>query len=64
MLNPVTATLDRVPVAVASLAERDEFGAITGPLGLFASPVVLATLEERDELGRPLHAWAPDGDLL
>jgi hypothetical protein len=64
MLNPVPLTRDRVPVALASLAERDEFGAITGPLGLFSSPIAPVVLDELDELGRPLHVWAPDGDLL
>jgi hypothetical protein len=64
MLDTVTATLDRAPTTAASLAERDEFGQITGPPGLFASQVVPMALGERDELGRPLHAWTPDGDLL
>ena len=51
MLNPVTVILDRTTAPVASLAERDEFGAITGPLGLFASPLAVVALGERDELG-------------
>ena len=62
MLNTVTATHDRAPIA--SLAERDEFGAITGPTGLFTAPIVVASLAEVDELGRLVHRWVPDGDLL
>ena len=47
-----------------SLADRDEYGPITGrPGGLFTATVPLA-LESRDELGRRIAAWVPDGDLL
>ena len=62
MLNTVTATHDRAPIA--SLAERDEFGPITGPTGLFTAPIEVASLAEVDELGRRLHRWVPDSDLL
>jgi hypothetical protein len=62
MLNTVTATRD--PAPIASLAERDEFGPITGPTGLFTAPIEVASLAEVDELGRLLHGWAPDSDLL
>ena len=62
MLNTVTATHDRAPIA--SLAERDEFGPITGPTGLFTAPIAVVPLAEVDELGRLLCVWAPDGDLL
>jgi hypothetical protein len=62
MLDTVTATHDRAPVA--SPVERDEFGPITGPTGLFTAPIAVAPLDQLDELGRLLHVWAPDGDLL
>jgi hypothetical protein len=62
MLNTVTASLD--PAPVASLAERDEFGPIIGPTGLFTAPIEVASLAEFDDLGRLLHGWAPDSDLL
>ena len=46
------------------LADRDEYGPITGrPGGLFTAGVPLA-LETRDELGRRSAAWIPDGDLF
>jgi len=70
MLTAVTATVEpgaAVPLHSAcqwSLADRDEFGPITGPPGLFtASPLALA-LTAHDELGRRLAAFTPDGDLL
>jgi len=62
MLNPVTATPDFAPTA--SLVERDEFGPITGPTGLFTAPIAVTSFAEVDELGRLLYAWAPDGDLV
>ena len=72
MLTAVTATVE--PAAAVpprslgewSLADRDEFGPITGPPGLFtASPSAFTlALTDRDELGRRLAAFAPDGDLL
>jgi hypothetical protein len=48
-----------------SLADRDEYGPITGrPGGLFTAPAAALALELRDELGRRIAAWVPDGDLL
>ena len=65
MLTPVTATLDQAPAAVRSLADRDEYGPITGrPGGLFTAPPVPPALGEHDELGRRLAAWVPDENLL
>jgi hypothetical protein len=47
-----------------SLADRDEYGPITGrPGGLFTATVALA-LESRDEVGRRIAGWVPNGDLL
>jgi hypothetical protein len=62
MLRTVTAILD--PAPIASPVERDEFGPITGPTGLFTAPIEVASLAEVDEVGRLLRGWAPDGDLL
>jgi hypothetical protein len=70
MLTAVTATLepgDAVPPLPAhdwSLADRDEFGPITGRPGLFTTGAVPVALADRDELGRRLATFAPDGDLL
>ena len=67
MLHAVTATLDPAapPPAVHSLAERDEYGPITGrPGGLFTAPAVPYLLGERDELGRRLADWVPGEHLL
>jgi hypothetical protein len=64
MLNPVTATIDHAAVSSVSCAERDEFGAIAGRVGLFTAPIVLVALAEHDDLGRRLDRWTPDGDLL
>ena len=48
-----------------SLADRDEYGPITGrPGGLFTATAALLALDARDELGRRTAAWVPDGDLL
>ena len=47
-----------------SLADRDEFGPITGPPGLFTAGAFPLALTQHDELGRRLAAFAPDGDLL
>ena len=71
MLTTITAAADpasdRHPLTLRptrSLADRDEYGPITGrPGGLFTTTVPLA-LESRDEMGRRVAAWVPDGDLL
>ena len=70
MLTAVTATVEpaaAVPARSAgewSLADRDEFGPITGPPGLFTAGAFPLALSDHDELGRRLAAFAPDGDLL
>ena len=70
MLTAVTATVDpaaAVPLPASCqwpLADRDEFGPITGPPGLFTASPLPRALTDRDELGRRLAAFAPDGDLL
>ncbi len=65
MLTPVTATLDQAPAAVRSLADRDEYGPITGrPGGLFTAPDVPFLLDGHDDLGRRLADWVPDENLL
>ena len=72
MLDALTATPDRIPTldptpsppAMRSLADRDEYGPITGrPGGLFtaASTVLLG---ECDDLGRCLADWVPEDHLL
>ena len=69
MLTAVTATVEPAAVPRASscewsLADRDEFGPITGPPGLFTASALPHALTQHDELGRRLAAFAPDGDLL
>jgi hypothetical protein len=64
MLDSVTATIDDAAVSSVSFAERDEFGAIAGRVGLFTAPIVPTALAEHDNLGRRLDRWTPDGDLL
>jgi hypothetical protein len=70
MLTAVTATIepaDAVPPSSAcnwSLVDRDEFGPITGPPGLFTARWIPVALAERDQQGRRLATFAPDGDLL
>jgi hypothetical protein len=64
VLNPATATLDQAPTAPPSLADRDEFGPIARPPGLFTASAVPVLADERDELGHLLHRFVPDGDLL
>ncbi len=67
MLDHITATAnpDAPSGAIRSLADRDEFGPITGrPGGLFTAPSVPLALEPCDELGRRIVAWVPDACLL
>jgi hypothetical protein len=62
MLDAVTATLD---ASAPSLADRDEYGPITGrPGGLFTAPALPHALDERDELGRRLADWVAREHLL
>jgi hypothetical protein len=50
---------------VRSLADRDEYGPITGrPGGLFTAPSVPPLLGACDELGRRLADWVPADHLL
>ena len=67
MLETITATPDPTsPLpAVRSLADRDEYGPITGrPGGLFTASVVPSLLDEYDDLGRRLADWVPADHLL
>jgi hypothetical protein len=66
MLDAVTATPDpAAPSPARSLADRDEYGPITGrPGGLFTAPAVPLPLGERDELGRRLADWVAREHLL
>ena len=67
MLDAVTATLNLAapPPAARSLADRDEYGPITGrPGGLFTAPALPLVLAERDELGRRLADWVAREHLL
>jgi hypothetical protein len=66
MLDAVTATLDpAAPSPSRSLADRDEYGPITGRRdGLFTARAVPFPIGERDELGRRRAAWVPDEHLL
>jgi hypothetical protein len=66
MLDAVTATLDpAAPPRARSLADRDEYGPITGrPGGLFTAPAWPLVLGERDELGRRLADCVPREHLL
>ncbi len=66
VLETITPTPDPVrPLpAVRSLADRDEYGPITGrPGGLFTAtgPVLLG---DCDDLGRRLADWVPADHLL
>ncbi|WP_028064645.1 hypothetical protein [Solirubrobacter soli] len=47
-----------------ALSERDEFGALDGPVGLFRAPLEPAALQAREDLGHVLCAWLPREDLL
>ncbi|HWK28464.1 MAG TPA: hypothetical protein VNS09_18005 [Solirubrobacter sp.] len=68
MLNPsfITGALDHAPVitATASIADRDEFGPLSGADGLFHAPLVPSALMVREDLGHALCAWLPSEDLL
>ena len=69
MLKTVTAIPDPTPnpfsTDVRSLAERDEYGPITGrPGGLFTAATIPVLLDERDDLGRRLADWVPEDHLL
>jgi len=65
VLDTVTTTLDAPARAVGSLADRDEYGPITGrPGGLFTAPAVPHVLGDPDDLGRRLADWVPDEHLL
>ena len=64
MLDAATTTLIPAEPTVCSLADRDEYGPITGrPGGLFTAtgPILLG---ERDDLGRRLADWVPADHLL
>jgi hypothetical protein len=56
----------RIPtLAVRSLADRDEYGPITGLAGgVFTAPAAPLALLERDDLGHRLAGWVPDEHLL
>jgi hypothetical protein len=67
MLDAATATpeLAGPPPATRSLADRDEYGPITGrPGGLFTAPTVPRVLCELDEPGRRLADWVAREHLL
>jgi hypothetical protein len=68
MLDAVTATPELTappPPARRSLADRDEYGPITGrPGGLFTAPALAHVFGERDELGRRLADWVAREHLL
>ena len=73
MLDTLTATPDRTATphlaaslpAVRSLADRDEYGPITGrPGGLFTASAIPSLLGEHDHLGRRLADWVPADHLL
>jgi hypothetical protein len=67
VLDAVTATPDPTSslAPVRSLADRDEYGPITGrPGGLFTAPSVPSQLGDCDELGRRLADWVPADHLL
>ena len=42
-----------------ALSERDEFGALDGPAGLFRVEHEPAALRAREDLGHALCAWLP-----
>ena len=69
MLETVTAILDPTPTplstGVRSLADRDEYGPITGrPGGLFTASAIPSLRGECDDLGRRLADWVPADHLL
>jgi hypothetical protein len=65
VLDTITATPDAPSPAACSLAERDEYGPITGrPGGLFTAAPIPFPPGECDDLGRRLADWVPDDHLL
>lgn len=67
MLETITATPDPVrPLPAArSLADRDEYGPITGrPGGLFTASAIPSRISEYDDFGRRLADWVPADHLL
>ncbi len=67
MLETITATPDPPPPSrpCGSLADRDEYGPITGrPGGLFTAATIPSMLGECDDLGRRLAGWVPEDYLL
>lgn len=54
------------PVITVSrpLADRDEFGPLSGTDGLFRASLVPSALMAREDLGHALCAWLPREDLL
>ena len=65
MLDATTASLLPTQPTVCSLADRDEYGPITGrPGGLFTATTIPSLLGECDELGRRLADWVPADHLL
>ena len=65
MLDATTASLLPTQPTVCSLADRDEYGPITGrPGGLFTATPIPSRLGECDELGRRLAGWVPEDHLL
>jgi hypothetical protein len=73
VLDALTATPDRTATpdptsslpTMRSLADRDEYGSITGrPGGLFTAGASPSLLGEYDDLGRRLADWVPADHLL
>ena len=65
MLDATTTKLLPTEPTLGSLADRDEYGPITGrPGGLFTAATIPSLLGERDDLGRRLADWVPKDYLL
>jgi hypothetical protein len=67
VFDTVTATPDPASSLppVRSLADRDEYGPITGrPGGLFTAATIPSLVDACDDLGRRLVDWVPADHLL
>jgi len=60
----LTATPDAPSPASHSLADREEYGPITGRPGDLFTAAAIPLRDECDELGRRLADWMPGDHLL
>jgi hypothetical protein len=65
MLDATTTNLLPTEPTLGSLADRDEYGPITGrPGGLFTAATIPSLLGDCVDLGRRLADWVPEDYLL